>query len=41
MGKKCKDSDYVKSKTLLQRKKMPVCSFGWCNLTRFFFFFIL
>ena len=21
MGKKCKDSDYVKSKTLLQRKK--------------------
>lgn len=40
MDKKCKDGDYVeKQNTFAEGEKKPVCSFGWCNLTRIFFFF--
>lgn len=39
MDKKCKDGDYVKKQnSFAEGEKKPVCSFGWCNLTRIFFF---
>lgn len=39
MDKKCKDGDYVeKQNSFAEGEKKPVCSFGWCNLTRIFFF---